>query len=268
MMESSRRFLLAHGKASCQYDCLTSDTLPNRIVKSTLLTLERTEGIDRELQKRVRSLRRDLSHIVEIRLDAQAFQKVQLHGNNRFYRFLLHVCKLVFDLSLPDPGSGSFRFRDFVRDERRMSTVFQKFLFNFMRRETSRWEVRREIIQWEKARSSADPQLLKLPRMETDISMSTDGLHRIIDAKYYTKTFAQRFDAEKVHSDNLYQMFAYLSNVQAGVGTTVDALLIYPQIEERVRLDYVLQGKAVGIATVNLAQPWEQIKSELLELVG
>lgn len=252
----------------CRYDELTSDTLSNRIVKSTLALVEKAEHLDPTLRKRVRSLRLDLCDITEIRLNAQAFQKVQLHSNNRFYRFLLHVCELLFDLALPDQQGGAFKFRDFVRDERRMAIVFQKFLFNFMRRELNGWLVRREIIGWDSVQSSADPHLLRLPRMETDISLTRGSVHKIVDAKYYANTFATRFDSQKVHSENLYQMFAYVSNARPREDVTVEALLIYPQIEERVRLDYVLQGKSIGIATVDLTQPWDDIKLELLELIG
>jgi 5-methylcytosine-specific restriction enzyme subunit McrC len=63
-----------------------------------------------------------------VALKAEHFTRVQLHKNNGFYRFLLHVCELCFFALLADERRGEYRFKDFVRDKVRMRIMFEAFV--------------------------------------------------------------------------------------------------------------------------------------------
>lgn len=270
LLQSARRFLPAHGLALCRFDEISANTLANQIIKATLLQLKRTRGLDRDLQKRVAALHRGLQGVAEIRLTSHAFRRVHLHANNRFYRFLLNVCELVHSAGLVDQSTGDYRFRDFVRDEQRMAMVFQNFLYNFIRREVPGWQVRRENIQWD-AESSTDPLLSLLPQMQTDITLCRGTEHKIIDAKYYQKTLAERYGTSKVHSDNLFQLFSYLANgsKKRGADEQLSGMLIYPRVDRTVRAAYTLQGRfPIMVATVDLEQDWKALREEIIQLIG
>jgi 5-methylcytosine-specific restriction enzyme subunit McrC len=213
----------------------------------------------------VHQLRKQLPGISEVDVTRGAFRKVQLHGNNRYYRFLLNICTLVHDNSFVDPQSGQFRFYDFVRDERIMSEVFQNFLYQFSRQEISGWRVSRGHIQW-KASSKTDPTLALLPRMETDITLHRRDTCLIVDAKYYQKTMARRFGSERFHVENLYQLIGYLTNYLAQPGENVCGMLVYPRVDRTVSERYRIQGFEVSMHTVDLNQPWPQIHNDLVSL--
>ena len=267
VLVSARRFLLAHGRAACSFDELTANTLANQILKSTLHQLARAQDLNAELRKRVQILRRDLRGIDEIAITSQSFRRVQLHGNNRFYRFLLNVCELIHGSWLADQEAGIYRFRDFVRDERAMARVFQNFLFNFIRTEIATWKTTREHIEW-RATSARDPCLELLPRMETDISLQRDSRHVIIDAKYYQDTLTQRYDTAKVRSDNLYQLMSYLTNAKRSEDETLQGMLIYPRVERTLREEYKIQGYGILVATVDLSCDWKDVRDEIFDLIG
>ena len=74
--------------------------------------------------------------VSEINLSRPVFRRVQLHRNNQFYGFLLHVCELLLDNFLPDEEPGQFRFRDFLQDENQMPGLFEAFVRNFYKKET------------------------------------------------------------------------------------------------------------------------------------
>ena len=266
MLGSVRRFLPAHGRAICQFDELTPNTLTNQILKSTLRSLGLVKTLHTELRKRVNILRRDLHGIDEINITTVSFRRVQLHSNNRFYRFLLDVCKLVHEALLVDQQTGDCRFRDFTRDERKMAVVFQDFLFNFVRLEMPAWKVRREKFGW-RAQSETDPSLALLPQMETDISLSRPGRHVIIDAKYYQSTLSNYYETKKVHSENLYQLMRYLTNVQKREGEELSGMLVYPRIDQKMREQYVIQGYPIAVYTLDLNQDWRALKAELISLM-
>lgn len=265
-LRSGRRFLLMHGRAACSFDELSPDTLPNRILKSTLRLLSQVPELHGDLKGRVRLLRQSLPDIAEIPLTSHTFRRVQLHSNNRFYQFLMSVCKLIQASALIDPSAGTYRFRDFIRDERAMARVFEDFLFNFIRLEMPVWEVKREHIAW-RAVSVTDPNLLYLPRMQTDISLRRGPERMIIDAKYYQRTMAEYMGGEKFHSENLYQLMSYLTNTVRREGDKLSGMLIYPQVDKAVNEAYRIQGMDVAICTINLNQPWQGVRSDLVRLL-
>ena len=48
----------------------------------------------------------------DVVLSDQHFRKIQLHSNNKFYRFLLHVCWLFQNHLIPDKQTGKFKIID------------------------------------------------------------------------------------------------------------------------------------------------------------
>ena len=60
---------------------------------------------------------------------------MQVHRNNRFYAFLLQVCRFLYDNLLIDEETGQDKFREFIRDEAKMRAVFEQFVLNFYKHE-------------------------------------------------------------------------------------------------------------------------------------
>lgn len=264
---SARRMHLQHGRAVCEFDDLQVDTLPNQILKSTLSYLAAVPELDKDLRHTLLQQRRDFRDVTDVRLNGSLFRQVQLHSNNRYYRFLLNVCELVHGAWLVDEASGNHKFRDFLDDDRRMAKVFQNFVLNFYRAERPELGARSERITW-RVTTSQRSALAYLPRMITDISVKRENKKLIIDTKYYSQTFSAYYDSESIHSNNLYQILAYLSNVDKEGDEVVSGMLLYPVVDQDVRLQFdSLQGYPVRICTVNLSRDWQEIRKELLSLV-
>lgn len=268
---TARRMLISHGRTYCEFDELSVDTLPNQILLATAARLLKAPSLDAKLRNSLRGLRRELGGISSIPLTKHAFRAVQLHGNNRYYRFLLNICELVLDISLVDEGRGDYKFRDFVRDEKAMARLFESFIRNFYIKERPDLDVRAENIPWQ-ASSLSDPDLLYLPNMRTDISVR-DKPHTktlIIDAKFYKETFQTYYEKQSIHSANLYQLASYLQNLEVrdGPDGCADGMLLYPVVKEPIRLSYELNGHRVRICTINLAADWRDIRDELRGLLN
>jgi 5-methylcytosine-specific restriction enzyme subunit McrC len=266
VLQSARRMLLVHGRTICSFDELSPNTPANRILKATLRRLAGVHGLNASLRHELWSLYRAMRGIADVSLSMRLFRTVQLNGNSRYYRFLLNVCELVCGAWLVDEETGAYRFRDFVRDDRRMALLFQSFVLNFLRRERPQFKPRSERIYWP-ATSEADPELKLLPSMTTDISLSTSSGRLIIDTKFYRNTLATFHDAQSVHSANLYQMFAYLTNARTQDGRHVSGMLLYPKVDKDLRHTYRLHGLDIHVYTVDLSQDWKLIRADLLELV-
>lgn len=261
---TARRMLPNHGKAYCVYDELSVNTLPNQIIKGTLRILSNTSNLDKTLKAKVSRLYRDLGRIDDLPLSKFQFRKVQLHANNRFYKFLLHVCEMVQNALLVDENTGQYRFRDFIRDDKAMARLFESFIHNFYRLELPQLSVKKERLYWS-ASSETDPTLSLLPTMETDISLRNGNRTLIIDAKYYSRTFQTYYDSESIHSSNLYQLMSYLRTLEKRSGQDANAMgmLLYPVVDRKLREEYTIDNHKVYICTLDLSQDWQDIGAEL-----
>lgn len=251
----------------CDFDDLRYDVLHNQILKATMWRLIRTPGLAAELSEGLANLCRLFSGIQDIELTSRAFGQVQLHRNNQFYDFLLKVCELIYRNLLISEKSGVSKFVDFVRDERQMAILFENFVRNFYRVHTS-YRVKREDIYWRWIAADQVAQGL-LPKMQTDISLSSDTRKIIIDCKFTPKATQRHYEAETLRSSHLFQIHAYLNNLPEGKLTdTCEAILLYPTVDPPLSAFYTDKGHRISIRTINLNQRWQALHEDLLALVA
>jgi 5-methylcytosine-specific restriction enzyme subunit McrC len=266
LLRSGRRMLLLHGRAACDYDEMSVDTIPNRILKSTIKSLAGRREVDRSFKSDLGKLYRMLRGITDVPLTSNLFQSVQFHSNNRYYKFLLSVCRLVCESVLVGEEAGSETFRDFRRDKDAMARLFQSFVLNFCRKERPHLRPHAEDIHWD-AKSDSDPTLSLIPKMTTDISLTSKNEKLIVDTKYYQHALSEHWGKSSIKSANLYQLFAYLVNYAATAEERVSGMLLYPKVDRHLRETYQIQGFEIRVCTVDLSSDWKEIRKELLELV-
>jgi len=265
LLHSGRRMLLLHGRAACDYDEMSVDTIPNRILKSTIKSLAGRHEVDRNLRSELGKLYQMLCGISDVPLTRNSFRSVQFHGNNRYYKFLLSVCRLVCEAMLVGEESGTEKFRDFRRDKDAMARLFQSFVLNFWRKERRFLQPHAEEIHWD-AKSDTDPNLSLIPKMTTDISMIFNNEKLIVDTKYYQQALSEHWGKSSIKAANLYQLFAYLVNYAATTGKRSSGMLLYPKVDRHLRETYQIRGFDIRVCTVDLSSDWKDIRRELLEL--
>lgn len=256
-------------RLECEFDELSHDLLHNQIIKASLKRLARARTIDKELAHDLLLTAQRMPNVSDIWLERSAFARVQLHRNNAYYDFNLKVAELAFHCMLPDPGSGGFTFHDVLRDEAEMARVFELFVRNFYKAEQSEFSVLPLTIQWD-AEASMTSGVGRLPSMFVDVYLRSATRRLIIDTKYYAKALQQSlYGTPSFQSGNLYQVFSYLKNAAADVGFAgCEGMLLYPQVGPRLRDTYQIQGHSLTLATINLAQPWQMIADDLIDLLA
>lgn len=266
--ETLKAQLLPKGKTICSFDEFSSDILTNRVLVATLFRLMRVAGLDRDLKEGVKSLIPRFGPVTPVELGHRVFDAVRYHRNNKFYEFVIGVCRLIYENTLLSEALGDYSFTDFTRDEGKMNRLFEEFLRNFYRLEQSEYSVGRESIYWRFESSDEDKALL--PRMETDVTLIGASRKIFIDAKYYRESLSSRFETPKVHSGNLFQMYCYLRNQIDSDDRTRSAtgILLYPRVDRDLDLSYSFDGMRLLVKTVDLAASWREIESRLLGLVG
>jgi 5-methylcytosine-specific restriction enzyme subunit McrC len=251
----------------CEFDELSYDVLHNQLLKATARRLIRVKGLSRKNAEALTGLVRQLSEVRDIEIASRLFGQVQLHRNNKFYDFLMKVCELIHQNLLISEMPGRSRFNDFTRDEKQMATLYEGFVRNFYRLH-SRYRVNREDIRWNWIPEDQVAAGL-LPKMQTDVSLTADDRKIIIDCKYTPRVTQRHYEAEadKLRSEHLYQLNAYLDNLPEE-DATCQAMLLYPTTDKVLSASYIHKSHRISIRTINLGQPWQAIHTDLLALVA
>lgn len=252
----------------CDYDELSYNVLHNRILKATMKRLLRVAGIAKDNSEGLAQICRRLSEVDDVEMNSRLFGQVQLYRNNQFYEFLLRICELIHRNLQVSEKTGKTQFKDFVKDKKQMAALYEAFVRNFYKLHT-KYRVKKEDIHW---RWVAADQVAAgfLPKMQTDISLTSESRKIIIDCKYTPEATQQHYESETLRSAHLYQINAYLDNLPPGTLTdNCEMMLLYPTVSNALNATFTdPKGRKISIRTINLNQPWQGIHNDLLVLVA
>lgn len=272
--DSLNRNSFQRGAAVAAFDDHHFDVLHNQLLKAALRKLLTIKSLDAELKKQLSLMLPKFNNISDIIPKMQDYSAVKIHRNNYFYSFLLSICRLLHEHVLVNEQNGNFKFRDFCRDERKMPVLFEKFVRNFLNRSQDTYKVSSETIQWQTDEnieaSEAENFSTLLPVMRTDISLDSPDKKIIIDTKYYKNAFSvNRFQQEKFNEKHLYQLFAYIKNLEAlgGTNTNCEGILLYPAINKNIDFSFKVSNHTIRIKSIDLNKPWQQLSADLLAVV-
>ena len=264
------RALRSRTRVAVRYEELTRNVLPNRLVKSTMLRLASlpSNDLDPGLRHDLLRLARLLPEVDEVELRGEFFHGVQIHRNNSDYGFLLSVCKLVAGRIVLEGRPGRYRFREFTASETEMGNLFKAFVRSFLRRERPELGVRRgnRQIAFDARAPAGAPGV---PVMHADIfvparrSASDRRRSVIVETKCVNSPFAR--EGEKLRSDHLYQLWAYLTNYSRGnsAGRVPAGLLLYATDGDSFRYAYDFPGHPLEVRSLDLRQSWPDLRRDL-----
>jgi len=156
-------------------------------------------------------------------------------------------------------------------DEQKMYTLYEKFILEYYKKEyKGRITASSLYINWDLEAGSSD---FMLPKMHSDIMLSSGNRVLIIDAKYYSRTMQVQLDKNTIHSGHLYQIFVYVKNKDAEFGSEpheVSGMLLYAKTDEENQLgsEYKIGGNKITARTLDLNQDFSEIKNELNGIVN
>mgnify|MGYP001162731473 CR=1 FL=1 len=252
-------------KFYCEFDEFSANIIPNQIIKATLKVLIRSK-INSDLKKSLKKKVLSLSEINDIELSNIHFRKTVLDRNNSYYQFIIQICKLIFDNTTLDEEIGNKVFKEFFGTDKQFAALFESFVLNFYKKHLSRKKYKvkgSEIINW-------DMEELRhelFPIMKTDISVETSDKKTIIDAKFYKDIFTYNYEKPKFHSNNLYQIYAYIKNYRNEKNKKVEGILLYPTTKQEVDSTHIIGGHNFRLMTINLNQEWRNIEKDLISII-
>jgi len=267
---SLKHNILPLGKTICLYDEFDHDILHNQILKTTIGKLLRINNLDPSIEDALRKVYLKLPPISEVIIRKEMFKQIRLNRNNYHYDFILKVCQIVNDNLFIDESEGSYKFKDFTRDEKAMAGLFEAFVRNFYKIETD-FSVSSDYITWQFDSDNTE-DLDMLPKMLTDITLQSEDQKIIIDTKYYKEAFQENAynKKEKINSANLYQLFSYLNNqvTDSAITHNCEGILLYPSVKNDFIYSYRYKKHKIRVMSINLNQDWQNIEADLLNIVN
>lgn len=252
-------------KLACDYDELSENNLFNQILKTTMQILVRQKNVKQEHKVVLKKNLVFFDGVEAIEPSQIKWNLIRYQRNNQSYRMLLNICYLVLDGLLLSTEAGTVKLATFL-DERAMHSLYEKFILEYFRYHHPEYKANPDTIPWD----IDDGMIEFLPTMVTDITLKQGGKTLIIDAKYYAHTMQSQFDVSSIHSGNLYQVFAYVKNLDKDNTGKVAGMLLYAKTQEQITPNnkYSMGGNTIWVKTLDLNLPFTQIVKQLEKIAG
>ncbi len=249
------------------YDELSENNLHNRILKTTVFLLLGHKSVKEEYKSELKKEMLFFSDVERIDPSSVRWASIRFQRSNNTYRMLITLCQLILEGMLLTTESGEYRLSSFI-DTGHMERLYEKFILEYYRKEHPELNASSSEIMW----SLDDDNRTMLPVMQSDIMLRKGNDVLIIDAKYYSHITQTRYDVQKLHSGNLYQIFTYVKNKDAEFGCKkhrVSGMLLYAATDELIQPDesYQMSGNRISVKTLDLNCSFPEIAGKLDSIV-
>lgn len=248
----------------CNYEVYTENTYMNQILKITMIRLIKLKEVSRKNKRELGKLLLYFSNVHEINIRSINWSSMNYTRNNLTYKMLMNICYFIIDGLLLSEKEGAYKTAKFM-DDQKMYALYEKFVLEYYRKHFPEYKVYAPHIQWQVDEGDIE----FLPRMKTDIVLKSKENTLIIDTKYYSETMQASFNKSTFHSDNLYQIFAYVKNKDLITSGNVSGMLLYAKTGEDITPNetFTIAGNRIGVKTLDLNTEFQEIKRQLDGLV-
>ena len=252
---------------SCEFDELSVNNIYNQILKTTVHYLIKNSNVSTERKQELRKVMLFFENIDVVVPFNIRWNRIRYHRNNRTYEMLLNICYFVLVGMLQTTEKGEYYMAAFSDDH--MAALYEKFILEYYRQHHSELNPSAAYVEWNLDEDNDDTAIKFLPNMKTDIMLKKGDRTLIIDAKYYTHTMQQNFDKYSLHSANMYQIFAYVKNMDKNSTGKVSGVLLYAKTEETITPDYKysIGGNIISANTLDLSKDFKIIEEKLENLI-
>lgn len=254
----------------CEYDTFSENNLYNQILKTTMVRLIRAHGVDDVQKSFLKKLLIVLGNIDTIPTEHINWNKLIYQRSNRSYELLMNICYLLLTGMLQTTEDGNFKLLSF--SDEHMEKLFERFVLAYYKAHHPELSPDAPRIDWDIDDSDSDLSIIQfLPKMQTDMTLSKDGKTLIIDTKYYSKSLSEHYDKATLRSSHLYQIFAYVKNLDTENTGDVSGLLLYAKASDDYFPDsepVLIGGNKIGVCTLDLNQDFSEIAAQLERIIG
>lgn len=268
LADSMRHRMHRRRRIACTYDELTPDNTLNRILKSTVEKLARNPAVRKDLRAKLGTTLAAFDGVTLIDLSSVRWSQLQIGRQTETYGLLLNVCRLVAERALLTEDEGARKLDAWIEAEK-AAALFERFLRGYFAVHHPDLRPAARAIRWD-APSNAPtsfPTSAIIPGMFADLVLTGPERVLVVDAKFYKSVLADsRFEKQKIRSNHLYQINAYVTNIAAAYpGKETAGMLIYAKTEKESVPDTTFRsaGHELSVVTLDLTRDFASIAARL-----
>lgn len=253
---------LVKKKITCEFDEYNENCLLNKVIKTTLFYLIKSNKIGTDTKDALKKLLNYFSKVDLIEIKSIKWEQIKFNRNNMSYKCVVDLCKLILNGLIVSDKSGKNKFKEFL-DDSRISAIYENFIKAYFRKHYPELNASsKKLDLTNRAMNSF------IPMMKTDITLEYDDRMLIIDAKFYNKILRENYVNPKcktVSNNNLYQILAYVDNQDPMKKGNVIGMLLYAQTlnESSISISELLNHHKIIVNTLDMNDEWSNIKIRL-----
>lgn len=268
VLRSARNIAVGKQLLECEVDNLSENNLFNCILKTGLTLLMHDKDVAKARKDAIKQILPFFNTIDILNPSAIPWSIIRYQRNNQQYELPIQICAYVINRSLIDPNEEKQKLMMF--SEENFCRLYEKFVLEYYRRHHPELKAASEVVNWnfDTERSVGWEYL---PKMITDITLHNGDKTLIIDTKFYSQIMRAKFDKNTFNSNNLYQILAYVNNMDVNHSGKVSGMLLYAQTDNEIvgNSKYPLpnSSSSIYIRTLDLNQTFDNIRNELENIV-
>jgi len=258
--ESLKKNLFNKGQAFCRYQEFSINVPKNQIIRTTLQRMVRlgqfgpNKSYTQDIRQRLRRASMTMDGVDFVELSLNFINRQELGRNDKDYRIMLSICKLLLQRHMPFYSEGQIDISRIDNFDVLMHHIYELFIANFYKYHLAAWHVSpQKTFGWNEKSGNQ-----YLPSMRPDLVLEEFATKRtiVLDTKYTSQTNKNQYGGEKFHSDHLYQMYSYLKTQEelSEQKRTAAGILLYPasrskKLNESIELLY----HTISILSIDLS---------------
>lgn len=265
---------LKTGKIYCNYDEFEENNIFNQIIKYIAIRLYKTSDITYDNKKKLNRIILYFNKVDYIELNKNYFNNLYFNKSNNYYFWMIKICELIYNSQMLSETTGKYLFYDLFNTDDNMNVVFELFINKFYNYELSKeYKVKyQSVLNWDAVGNNVS--LLPIMKLDTLIISKNETI--IIDTKYYKNYYDTNFYSQKkLKSAHLYQMMAYLNNINCS--NSLKGILLYPKPFDEDNINELYNVKVVSnnqskdstiqFISIDLSEDWRKIKKNLIAII-
>jgi 5-methylcytosine-specific restriction enzyme subunit McrC len=245
-------------KLHCEFDEYEINHPFNQIFKTTLINLI---GASEKYRLLLTRKLRYFASVSTIDLKSVDWSTIKYHRNNRYYEFTLYLCQLLAKREIFSDQPNKSSLSSFF-DQQESHQLFEKFVLEYYRVHYPQTRTNSRIIEWSTRHENA-----LLPIMKTDVFMESEENVVILETKFYREVLmsSKRGYNDKIRSQHLYQIYAYVDNFSKKSIKNVSGVLLYAITSEDdyIQSPLMLVDHDIKVETIPLHKDFSIIRNQL-----
>ncbi len=265
--DSVKRRTLLNKQLVCDFGKFTENAYLNKILKTTAMLLVQSTEVSLSQKKALKKVMIYFAEVETVDPRRIEWSNIKYHRNNATYKMLVNICYLSIAAMLMNEQRGSRKLARYL-DDQRMHRLYEKFVLQYYRKHYPQFHASAAHIDWD----IDDGVIEFLPTMKSDITLEYNEKTLIIDTKFYEHAMQTNglYNSRTMHSNNMYQIFAYVKNKDTSYSGNVSGVLLYAKTNEDIvpDNDYMMSGNRISVKTLDLNTDFPDIENQLRKLVA